>query len=1155
MSSESALAFCGVGRNNSAVPSDFPVRLQSPSGLSIEVNANGSIRRIDCGDVLLNLFLGTEIEGGPANLYLRRHTDGIEAIPLLGPRTPGRIRVGNQGLSVDGEWNGIGFSVWLALARSAPAWFWHVELENRSAAAQTVDLVYLQDVGLTHYGMVRFNEYYVSQYVDHTPLAHPGNGAVLAVRQSMSVGGRHPWALLGALGNAVSFATDALQIHGLETRAGDATPAGLLAEALPGKRLQHEHSMAALQDARVCLQPRERSRRGFFGWFEADHPAPSSAADLTAVDKALTLPEARAPREREPLEAGPPAAATRFSAEPLVASLDLGAADIATLFGKDLRHVEQEGGDTLSFFTGSDRHVVLKAKERKVLRPHGHILRTGDRLVPDESSLTTTAWMAGVFNSQLTQGHVSINRFLSTSHGYLSMLRACGQRIFVELAGRYHLLDVPSAFEMSPSGCRWVYKHAGGLLEVRSWACVNRHELNLSVEAVTGGPCRFLISNHIAINGDDGALASPVTFNHEGSAVVVRPLADSEIGRRFPQGSFRIQAENGAVLERVGGDELLFADGRARNQPFLVLETAPATTIALRITGHLVSPVPDVPAARAPSADRLTDERGADRFWDELSGAREMVAPGRSALAEGVARLAEIEPWLVHNAMIHYLAPRGLEQYSGGGWGTRDVCQGPVELMLALGRWEPVRDLLLRVFKAQNPDGDWPQWFTFFERDRGMRAGDSHGDIVFWPLLALAEYVKACEDASILGEKVPFFDLRGDRHAEYATVADHVARALGLIERRVIPGTVLAAYGHGDWDDSLQPADPAMRQRLCSSWTVTLQVQALGALAEAWRRIGRAGESARLEESAERVRADFQCLLIADNVVAGFAYFHEDGRVEHWLHPRDAAAGIRYRLLPMIHGIIAGLFTPAHAAAHVGYIRQHLLGADGARLFDRPLVYRGGLQRRFQRAESSSYFGREIGLMYMHAHLRYAEAMACYGDAEAFFLALRQANPIDVRSAVPAARPRQANCYTTSSDGALADRYEAEARYEELKRGDIPVEGGWRIYSSGAGIAMRLIQQCFLGLRRGRSTLVIDPVVPRALDGLCARVELAGRMVDLVYRVAGRGCGPTALSVNDVPLAFVRQPNPYRTGGAAVPMASLEALLREGTNTLTVNLG
>ena len=117
------------------------------------------------------------------------------------------------------------------------------------------------------------------------------------------------------------------------------------------------------------------------------------------------------------------------------------------------------------------------------------------------------------------------------------------------------------------------------------------------------------------------------------------------------------------------------------------------------------------------------------------------------------------------------------------------------EMLLALGRWEPLRDLLLRVFKRQNSDGDWPQWFMFFERERGIRAGDSHGDIVFWPLVVLAQYLTASGDAALLDETVPFFDGRGTEVAERATVWQHVERALGLIERRVIPGTALAAYG------------------------------------------------------------------------------------------------------------------------------------------------------------------------------------------------------------------------------------------------------------------------------------------------------------------------------------------------------------------------
>ena len=101
-----------------------------------------------------------------------------------------------------------------------------------------------------------------------------------------------------------------------------------------------------------------------------------------------------------------------------------------------------------------------------------------------------------------------------------------------------------------------------------------------------------------------------------------------------------------------------------------------------------------------------------------------------------------------------------------------------MELLLALGRMEPIRDLLCRVFRQQNPDGDWPQWFMFFDRERNIRPGDSHGDIVYWPVLALAQYLSATGDVALLDETIPFFIRDGDDAAEKATVWQHVERAL-----------------------------------------------------------------------------------------------------------------------------------------------------------------------------------------------------------------------------------------------------------------------------------------------------------------------------------------------------------------------------------------
>jgi cellobiose phosphorylase len=1130
-----------------------PVRLVSPSGLSALVNANGSIRRMDHRDVILNAFLGTEIEGGPTNLFLRRLDDPIEWIPLLGPRSPAEIRLDEGGFELEGTWSGLRFRAALRLADAAPAWFWHVELESAGGRPETFDLVYAQDVALADYAAVRLNEYYLSQYVDHTPLVHPTRGAVLAMRQNLAVGGRHPWALIGSLSRAASFATDALQLHGLATRAGRA-PVGLVAPSLPGVRHQHEHSMAVIQDAPVRLTPGARVARGFFGWLEPDHPDATSADDLRYAERALALPEA-APAARRGAVRGVAPGATLFGASPLLEALELEAAELALHFGAEQRAAELDGDRLLSFFSGADAHVVLPAKERESLRPHGQILRSGANLVPDEASLTSTVWMGGVFHSMVTQGHVSINRLLSTTHGYLGLFRANGQRVFAELRGGWRLLDQPSAFEMTPSGARWLYKHAEGLIEVRSWAPLDRHELWLAVRIPAGSPCRLLVSHHVAVNGDDGADALPVRFSRDAAGIAIGLLPESELGRRFPMGGFRIDTAPGTALEQVGGDELLFEDGRSRGQPFLALIAAASPSIALRITGRLVDGAVADPAVGDAEPAPTADATASARFWKRMTGPLSLAPATEGPAALAVAQLAEILPWFARDALVHALAPRGLEQYSGGGWGTRDVCQGPVELLLALGRSEPVRELLLRVFRNQNPDGDWPQWFMFFERERAIRPADSHGDIVFWPLLALAQYLLASDDAEILDEALPFFHAEGHARAERATLLAHVERALALIARRVLPGTQLAVYGNGDWNDALQPADPALCHQLCSAWTVTLHHQTFTALAAALRHVGRAQRAAELEALLPLLRADFQRLLVVDGVVAGLARFPEEGGVTPWLHPSDRETGVRYSLLPMIHAILAGLFTREQALRHVALIRRHLLGVDGARLFDRPFPYRGGIQRHFQRAETSTFFGREIGLMYVHAHLRYAEAMARLGDADALLLALRQANPVGLRSVVPGARLRQANCYSSSSDADFKDRDDALARYDEVRTGAVAFEGGWRVYSSGAGIALRIVRECLLGLRLRRSELGIDPVLPRSLDGLRAAVEVAGSRLEVVYRVGPDGHGPRALRLDGVPLPFTRAENPYREGGALVAMGPLRERLRDGARTLVVELG
>ena len=1080
---------------------------------------------------MVNLFPSTGVEAAPANLYLRKLGGNPGFVPLLGPGSPAAYSADNGSFTAHGTWQCLDFCVTLRLAQALPAWFWHVEITNTGADEVTLDLIMTQDIALAHEAAVRMNEYYVSQYIDHTPLQHAKQGTVVASRQNQAQNGRYPWLLTGSLKRGASFSTDALQFYGLSARDGIAAPG--LREGLPGRRHQHEHSMVAIQDEPFTLAPGQKATRGFFALLVRDHPAATSPADLVHVEEVLAQPEA--------VNSAPPAgnfspapAFSLFSTAPFLPVQDLDSDGIARFFGERKDHPETDtNGSLLSFFTPRGSHVVLAAKERQVLRPHGLIMRTGNALVPEESSLASTAWMAGVFHSMVTQGHVSINRLFSTCRGYLGFFRGNGLRIFSEIAGSWQLLGIPSAFEMTPESCRWIYAHAAGVIEVTASAQAMRHELELGIRVLEGAPVRFLLSCHLAVNGE-GFDVRPPRIECEAGTIRIIADAQSDIGRRFPGRGFRMAAKDGTVIETAGRDEMLFSDGRSRGLPFLCLITAPSASASFAIDGDLV----ETPAITTQNLTASTS----DTWSVSTSG------------PDKISHLATLYPWLVQNALVHYLSPRGLEQYSGGGWGTRDVCQGPVELLLALDRPEPIRDILLRVFRQQNPDGDWPQWFMFFDRERNIRPGDSHGDIVFWPLLALAQYIEASSDSRLWSKNVPFYHADGGEAGEQATILAHVERALALIKQRVIPGTHLPAYGHGDWNDSLQPVEPEMRDHLCSTWTATLAYQTFVMLARAMKNTGLQPRAAELEADAAALLSDFKKFLIADGVLAGLAYFLNGKDPELLIHPRDQRTGLSYSLLPMVHAIINDMLSPAQAARHLEIIRQHLHGPDGARLFDRPVAYNGGPAGLFQRAETSSFFGREIGLMYTHAHLRYCEALARHGDADEFFAELCRMNPIGMRDLVGTAAMRQSNCYYSSSDAAFLDRYQASADYDGINNHEVMLEGGWRVYSSGAGIAARLIMQCFLGLRPEAHVLVIDPVIDPALGAPEVRVRLFGRPMVVSYRTQERGFGPLGIHLNGCDLPFTREANPYRTGGARIARYDIVPHIREGENLLGIHL-
>jgi CRISPR-associated protein Csx3 len=343
-----------------------------------------------------------------------------------------------------------------------------------------------------------------------------------------------------------------------------------------------------------------------------------------------------------------------------------------------------------------------------------------------------------------------------------------------------------------------------------------------------------------------------------------------------------------------------------------------------------------------------------------------------------------------------------------------------------------------------------------------------------------------------------------------------------------------------------------MARRMVSAWTVELAFQTLERYRVVCERAGRAAMAIRLEALCARMRSDFNRWLVPDGVVAGLAHFGTDG-VEYFLHPRDRRTGVDYRLLPMTRGMTSGIFSAEQVGRHDALIERHLTFPDGVRLMNRPMEYHGGTSRYFKRAESAASFGREVGLQYVHAHIRYVEAMARIGRPDEAFWGLLAVCPIGLDLDVPSALPRQANAYFSSSDAAFLDRRQASRRIGRLRTGRVGVRGGWRVYSSGPGIFVNQLISRVLGLRTHYDDAVFDPVLPGCADGLTFDVEHDGRPVRYLFHVAGAGFSPSEVRVNGRPLEGGRyQDNPYRAGGLLVSRRAFAKALDPAGNLVEI---
>lgn len=1069
----------------------------------------GDLFELSAAGMMLNQLNGNPLDGSLNQLYLRVHTASkIVSAPLIGSNSDSSFSIEKERLVWMGRFENVAYQVVFTLGPD-DVWFWQVDL---SGNGEVVDVIYGQDLGVAAKGAIQANEAYVSQYLDHK-VFNDAHGYKIVSRQNQAQAGTNPAVQLGSLQPVAGFSTDGHQFFGKNyTLTGQ--PDALAMEHLPSTVYQYEFAYVALQTEKMRLQG--GAQVVFYGKFVANHP---EAVTRPLVSQAAITASFHA----APIIAGSLGEDVGDKWEklgPVLSGLEFDEQELATLYPVQTM-VEKQAGAVLSFFAHHYHHVVLQKKELLMERSHGHILLSGTDLSVDRPPLSTTVYMHGLFNSQIVLGNTSMNKLMSNSRNALNLMKHSGQRFYLKVDGLWRCLGLASAFEMGLNSATWYYKLADDVLKITTFSLADEREVQTRFVSEKGRTYDVLVTNHLLMSNDEVA---HYDLAMDDKLITVTAAKTSPIVSEYPELTYYFKLHQDFTLT----DER--ALGVATATPELVAFLFnDVTSVDLTVQGSLEG------AAFVEHQASLAHEDA--RYLQFINGLlRHFELRHESEDVESINTLAR---WYTHNMLVHYLSPHGLEQYGGAAWGTRDVSQGPTEYFLALNHPEVVADIIGKVYANQfNDDGNWPQWFMFDRYDK-QKADESHGDVIVWPMKIVADYLLKTNDVAILQQKIPYTDRTTfNKTIEKVTLLDHIKKEIAYIENNFLEGTALSCYGDGDWDDTLQPNDARLKKQMSSSWTVALTYQVVNELANVLVAVDQ-NYSAHLKTLATSIKKDYNTYILSSEVIPGFI-IKKGEQTEYIIHPTDKKTGIQYRLLPMTRGMIAELLTTEQVEKQLQVINDHLKFPDGVRLMNRPANYQGGVSTYFKRAEQSANFGREIGLQYVHAHIRYTEAMAKIGNTAQTWAALETINPILIQEHVPNAALRQANVYFSSSDGAFKDRYEAHDNFAKLKTGEAAVKGGWRIYSSGPGIFMNQLLSNVLGMRSDAGHYIFDPVLPNELNGLRLTYQLGEKNVTICYHLGEKEAG---LYYHGEKLATQRLANPYRQGALAIEKSALDRLL------------